>query len=211
MGNSRFSFKECAQLQGPVKHKMQQEQDHEDCHTAWLEAENELASGRYDEFSEGFGVPLGYHQISNAAPKPRVAEESPATPRKRCLVHREVIHFFKDCSWIAACRHSFCNWGYGHEKSEHVKFTRRHSDGSPSGTYAFDLGTIPTVEPTDDGEGVTEVDEEHTVEVEELTVAAHESVRVAGDDSVDDESFDDTNETSDEPDDDYAEYEDETA
>jgi hypothetical protein len=110
--------------------------------------------------------------VSSRAPKP----EPEVTPRKKCLVHREQTHVFTNGEIMIACTHSDCRFGSGH--ADDSNFRKKHSDGSQAGSYSYSeiADDMPTVEPSDDGEGVVEVSPDDPVE---LNIRS-EPARVAG-------------------------------
>jgi hypothetical protein len=95
------------------------------------------------------------HMPHDQRPAVEPVNTMPGLGGRPCLEHREKVHVFADGTEMKCCTHTFCGWG---------RSTKKHSDGTVSGTYSPD--TLDTEEPE------IEVTEDDPVELSPPTLTA---------------------------------------
>lgn len=170
MSNCRFpdSFTVAAQCMRVLRNKSKQEQP--DLSAAWYEAQRELDEMYPPPESE---VVVQQAMVQTA----RLPEHVPPPRKPHSFEHIEKRFTLASGKVLSCCTHPDCNWtedASAHDSQSRIDWRKTHSDGCPRGAYPdFDL---PTVEASEDGEGV---------EVAELTLTPHRQARVAGEDEPD--------------------------
>ena len=184
MTNPRFTLNDCARAQGTVRIALLAEDGENNFELAFQQAVAEAAE-RFPGLTDPPPPP--------PAGRPRVCSscgtlgETPVTPRRPCTEHREKTWTSPSGNYYVCCAADWCLWG---QLLPSGKRRTKHSDGELHEAFeAFD--GMPTVEPTSDGEGVTEI--------EELHVGVSTPAPVAGDEQDEAEwlesEFEETDET----------------